>query len=33
VFLPGTMAARDTTVIELKAGDRKDVGMLRLVDR
>jgi len=33
VFLPGTSAAREATVVELKAGDRKDVGTLRLTAR
>ncbi len=32
VFLPGTAAARDATVIELKPGDRHEVGVLRLSD-
>ena len=32
-FFPGTAAAREAAVIELTAGDRKDVGVLRLVDR
>lgn len=30
VFLPGTRLAREATVVELKAGDRKDVGVLRV---
>ncbi len=30
VFLPGTPLASEATVVELKAGDRKDVGILRL---
>jgi hypothetical protein len=30
VFLPGTRVASQATVIELKAGDKKDVGALRL---
>ena len=30
VFLPGTRTASEATVVELKAGDRKDVGTLRL---
>lgn len=33
VFLPGTALAREATVIELKPGDRKEIGVLRLVDR
>lgn len=33
VFLPGTALAREATVIELKPGDRKETGVLRLVDR
>jgi len=32
VFLPGTALAKEATVIELKPGDVKDVGTLRLVD-
>ena len=31
VFLPGTAVASEATVVELKAGDRKEVGVLRLV--
>lgn len=30
VFLPGTAVASDATVVELKPGDRKEVGELRL---
>ena len=30
LFLPGTAVARGATRIELKAGDRKDVGVLRV---
>ena len=33
VFLPGTIVASDATVFELKAGDTKEVGVLRLVPR
>jgi hypothetical protein len=33
LFLPNTAVASEATVIELKAGDRKEVGTLRLVDR
>ena len=33
VFLPGTPVAREASIFELKAGDRKDVGVLRLVER
>ena len=33
VFLPGTSRPREATVVELNAGDRKDVGALRLVAR
>jgi hypothetical protein len=33
VFLPGVFAAKDATLIELKAGDEKVVGVLRLPDR
>jgi hypothetical protein len=33
VFLPGTGLARDANVVELKPGDRKEVGLLRLADR
>jgi hypothetical protein len=33
VFLPGVSAARGASVIELKAGDEKVVGVLRLPDR
>jgi hypothetical protein len=33
VFLPGTTVASDATVFELKAGDTKEVGVLRLVPR
>jgi hypothetical protein len=32
VFLPGTAVAKEATMIELKAGDNKEVGVLRLVD-
>jgi hypothetical protein len=32
-FVPGTSDAREAAVIELKAGDSKDVGVLRLVKR
>jgi Carboxypeptidase regulatory-like domain len=31
IFVPGTRAASDAAVFDLKAGDRKDVGTLRLV--
>jgi hypothetical protein len=31
VYLPGTAVASEAAVIELKAGDRKDVGTLRIV--
>ena len=30
VFLPGTSRPREATVVELNAGDRKDVGVLRV---
>jgi hypothetical protein len=30
VFLPGTAVASEATVVELRAGDRKEVGVLRL---
>jgi Carboxypeptidase regulatory-like domain len=33
VFLPGTAAVRDATIVELKANDRVDVGILRLAGR
>jgi hypothetical protein len=33
LFLPGTRVAAEATVIELRAGDRKDVGVLRLTER
>ena len=33
VFLPGTAVASEATVVELKAGDRKEVGVLRFVGR
>jgi len=33
VYLPGTGVANDATVIELKAGDKKEVGTLRLSNR
>lgn len=33
VFLPGTSVARKAVVIQLSAGDRKDVGTLRLLGR
>jgi hypothetical protein len=33
VFLPGVSAARDATVIELKAGDERAVGVVRLPGR
>jgi len=33
VFLPGTALAREATIIELKPGDRKETGVLRLADR
>jgi hypothetical protein len=33
LFLPGTGVASEATVIDLKAGDMKEVGTLRLVDR
>jgi hypothetical protein len=33
LFLPGTAVASEATVIELKAGDMKEVGTLRLADR
>jgi hypothetical protein len=33
VFLPGVSAARDATVIELKAGDERTVGVVRLPGR
>ena len=32
-FLPGTAAVKDATVVELKPGDRTDVGALRLTSR
>jgi hypothetical protein len=33
LFLPGTRLAPQATVIELRAGDRTDVGVLRMVER
>ena len=33
VFLPGTTAARDAAVVELKAGDKTELGTLRLTNR
>ena len=30
VFLPGTLDVRDARVVELAAGDRTDVGIIRL---
>jgi hypothetical protein len=33
LFLPGTRVAREARVVELRAGDCKDVGVLRLVER
>jgi hypothetical protein len=33
LFLPGTAVAREATVIEVKQGDREDIGVLRLTDR
>lgn len=33
IFLPGTSVATEATVFELKAGDRKDLGTLRLGQR
>jgi hypothetical protein len=33
IFLPGTSVASEATVFELKAGDRKDLGTLRLTGR
>jgi hypothetical protein len=33
VFLPGTRLAREATVVELKPGDRKDIGVLRVAVR
>jgi hypothetical protein len=33
VFLPGTALAREATIIELKPGDRTEIGVLRLADR
>jgi hypothetical protein len=33
IFLPGTPRARAATVTELKAGDNKDLGVLRLTNR
>jgi hypothetical protein len=32
VFLPGTAVAKEATVIELKPGDTKEVGTLRMID-
>jgi hypothetical protein len=32
-FLPGTAAVKDAAVVELKPGDRADVGVLRLTSR
>jgi hypothetical protein len=33
IFLPGTRVPGEAAVVELKAGDAKEVGVLRLVDR
>ena len=33
LFLPATSRANEATVIELKAGDRKEIGVLRLLQR
>ncbi len=33
LFLPGTARAREAKAVELSAGDRKDVGVLRLIAR
>jgi hypothetical protein len=33
LFLPGTALTREATVIEVKPGDREEVGVLRLTDR
>jgi hypothetical protein len=33
LYLPGTRLAVEATVIELRAGDRRDVGVLRLTER
>lgn len=32
-FLPGTALAREATAIEVRPGDRKEIGVLRLTDR
>ena len=33
LFLPATSRANEASVIELKAGDRKEIGVLRLLRR
>ena len=33
MFLPGTATGKDATVVELKPGDRMNIGVLRLISR
>jgi len=33
IYLPGTLTVSEPTVIELKPGDRTEIGVLRLIER